>query len=280
MDYRDKKILLTGSHGFIGSKLYGELIIRGADVYQFPGDVRRWTDFSAYALSTRFDYVFHFGSPSSQVLFKRNPGYCIDVTINGFLNVAKLALNTGAKLIYPSTGLLSQGKENEYARCKKILEDIHLGMNLDAIGLRIFAGYGVGEAHKRDYASVIYLFIRDILRGRSPMIYGSGNQKRDFIYIDDLVRAILILAEEADEKIIDVGSGDPTSFNEIIKTINSVLGKNIKPDYKHYAPENYVESTKAEVSTLLKYDCYPKVQLKEGIKNIVLYEKGNRHDDN
>lgn len=275
MKYKGKKILLTGASGFIGNALALALTNAGARVIGFNGDIRERNYLSSY-IDRRLDYVFHFAAPSSQILFKRNAPYCYDVTINGFLNVADACRQNGVKLIYPSTGILSQGRMNEYARAKKVCEDIHLGTGLDALGLRIFAGYGIGEAHKRDYASVPYIFTRNVLDGIMPVIYGDGTQSRDFIYIDDLVNAILVLAENATEQIIDVGSGTSTTFNEILATLKDVHGKGFSVS-NIPAPKNYVEKTSADVSIMQKYNCEAKTTILEGIEKIYKYEKGNRN---
>jgi len=189
MNYKGKRVAVTG-YGFLAGGLIKALIDMGAEVFINTGDLRdtltfarvveiedgavRYSRDSVRELNYTFSYVFHFASPSSQILFKRNPRYCIDVTLNSFLAISKQCKENGIKLIYPSTGLLSQGKTNEYASCKKMCEDIHLAEGMDAIGLRIFATYGPGEGHKRDYASVPYLFARDMVRGRGIEVYGNG----------------------------------------------------------------------------------------------------------
>lgn len=252
--------LVTGNKGFIGSALVDELNSRGANVLEPKGDVREWSTFIPY-LETEIDYIFHFGSPSSQVLFKRGISKCVDSTINGFFNCVKLAEKTGAKLIYPSTGLVSQGRHNEYSRCKKILEDLHLNSDLNATGFRIFAGYGEGEAHKEDYASPVYLFIKDMVSGKSPVIWGDGSQTRDFIYIEDLVSAIIDNID-SEEKIVEIGSGKPVSFNEVVGIINEELNADIKPTYIP-KPSEYYESTKCNNPVICR------VSLREGIKRCI-----------
>lgn len=265
MAYKGKHIVITGRTGFIGSAVIKALEKLGADVHEIAGDIRTTPEIEKIGYTT--DYVFHFGSPSSQILFQRNPAYCIDATINGFLRISKRCHDYGVKLIYPSTGLLSQGKMNSYAMAKKMCEDIHLGMNLDAMGLRIFAGYGQSEGHKRDYASVPYLFTRNAVEGKEITIWGDGKQTRDFIYIDDLVRAILILAEQANEKIIDVGSGEPVSFNEIVTIILS-QGLMLNKTYVE-EPQGYVRETMANTNALVKYGCLPETSIREGVKKII-----------
>lgn len=266
MNYKGKKVAITGiDSGFIADKLAQHLTSLGATVWDLDGDIRDPHTFDD--LDYSYDYLFHFAAPSSQILFKRKPEYCVDVTVNGFMNALRACREHGVKLIYPSTGLLSAGDTNEYARCKKICEDIAIGTKADAIGVRIFASYGPSEGHKRDYASVPYIFLRDMVKGKRPLIYGDGNQKRDFIYIDDVVAALAVIAEECNDQTIDIGSGKSVSFNDIIEVANDILKQEIKPVYVD-KPGGYVDETNATVDKLKEY-YEPKTTLYQGIKNII-----------
>lgn len=242
MNFKGKKVALSGHDGFIGGHLVRALQDAGAEVTIILGDIRDRTTFRN--LNYKHDYYFHFSAPSSQVLFKRQPMYAAEVTLKGFINAAKICKENGIKLIYPSTGLLSQDRMNEYALCKKLCEQIHLDEGLDAIGIRIFATYGPGEDHKRDYASVPFLFARDMVNGLSPEIYGDGKQKRDFIFVDDTVHGVMFLSETRENGIYDLGSGVGTTFNELVAIINKELGTDIEPVYID-KPGGYVDETLA-----------------------------------
>ncbi len=263
---RNKKVAVTGADGFIGKHLVAALKKHGAEVHTHEGDVR---NMSLDWLNHTFSYFFHFGSPSSQILFARNPRYCWDVTINSFSRISNVCRKYDIKLIYPSTGLLSQGKTNDYASAKKACESIHLHDGLNALGLRIFATYGPGEELKRDYASVPFLFLQDIVNRKTPTVFGNGHQKRDFIYIDDVIEAILILAEEANEPIIDVGSGKPKTFLEILKVAAGKLNRVPTPIFIK-APENYVEETAADTRILERYYS-PLTSFEAGINRTIDY---------
>lgn len=254
------KAFLTGSSGFIGNAIrnkIGNAIRNKLCLYTETKD----SDIRKLEISSRYRYVFHFASPSSQILFSRNPEYCISTTINGFLRVVDYCRQSGAKLIYPSTGHINYN--NEYAKCKSLCEIIAQSSGIESIGIRIFAGYGPGEEHKRDYKSPVGLFLDDIMHDRQPVIYGDGNQRRDFVYIDDIVDNILEMAETKNG-IAEIGTGVSHSFNEVVEIINKVTGKNIKPIYID-RPQNYVEET------LCNNPIKTHTPLEEGIKKYYEY---------
>jgi nucleoside-diphosphate-sugar epimerase len=265
VNYHDKKIAITGWSGFIGRQVEKALKDEGAEVIRLAGDIREGYTFKE--LDHTFDYLFHFAAPSSQVLFKRKPAYCIETTLRGAMNAAKTCAKFGIRFIYPSTGLLSSDRYNEYAMCKKIIEDFVRGLGGDALGLRIFATYGPGEGHKADYASVPYLFARELIEGRAPVIFGDGEQVRDFIYIEDVVQAILHAAEECHDPILDIGSGVQTSFNSIIKELNLIVPNPRAATFVE-APGGYVKETAADPTRL--HDFYqPRVTFAEGLARMV-----------
>jgi UDP-glucose 4-epimerase len=279
MNYQGKKIAITGVSGFLGRAIAdqlerlaqpaGENTLTLPGVYKYvkvlEGDVRDPKTFKA--LDHTFDYLFHFAAPSSQVLFKRQAAYCIESTLKGLMNAASACQKHGIRLIYPSTGLLSSDRYNEYALCKKISEDYVQGLGIDALGIRIFATYGPGEGHKADYASVPYLFARDLVNGKAPVIFGDGEQVRDFIYIDDVVNAVCILAEECHQPIIDVGSGAQTSFNAIVKELNLIVQSPRAAQFVD-APSGYVKETAADPTDLQRY-YKPQVTFAQGLAMIV-----------
>lgn len=269
MNYENKKIALTGYTGFLGKALDKALTNAGARVVHLAGDVRNAQTFSQVDYS--YDMLFHFGAPSSQILFKSSADYCVDVTINGMRNAIEACQRSGVKLIFPSTGLLSHGQSNEYARCKEVSEDLARGADINWLAVRVFGTYGPGESQKQDFASVPYLFMQEIMQGRQPIVYGTGEQSRDFIYVDDTVQGIIHVAELLSQQIVDIGSGDPCTFNEIITLLNKHLGTDVKPEYVD-APQNYIKKTGGNIDLLKKYYA-PKINLDEGLRLLVQYAR-------
>lgn len=215
------KVGITGSDGFIGSAL----------ARQFPG-------YSRYPRKD-LDILFHFGSPSSEIIFKEDRAHAFRETINSFIDAVEFCSTNNIKLIYPSSATV-YNKVTSYGRCKSCLEEIHQAYGGNILGLRIFAGYGVGEEHKEGYSSIVYDFCRRMKAGEQPVIWGDGTQTRDFIYIDDIVDTIMKNLRA--DGIIDVGTGVNTSFRDIVAIINNELGTTLEPGYLP-RPEQYVSET-------------------------------------
>jgi UDP-glucose 4-epimerase len=152
--------------------------------------------------------------------------------------------------------------------CEKMADYYGRARGVNSVGLRIFAGYGPCEDHKGEIASPVTIFLKSILRDESPIIFGDGTQSRDFVYIDDVVEAIVRCAERDTPPIINVESGRAYAFNDVIKLINELLGKDVKPKYV-MKPVSYLEKTQADI-TLMKsiLDINP-LDLKEGLKKYI-----------
>jgi UDP-glucose 4-epimerase len=106
----------------------------------------------------------------------------------------------------------------------------------------------------------VYQWCKQIKKGERPVIWGDGTQTRDFIYIDDVIDNIMELADRKAEGIYEIGTGKNTSLNEVVATINKVLGTDIKPKYIP-KPDSYIQETPVK-----SVPC--KVSLEEGIKRI------------
>jgi ADP-L-glycero-D-manno-heptose 6-epimerase len=138
------------------------------------------------------------------------------------------------------------------------------------VGLRYFNVYGMGESKKGRSASVIYQLIQQMKEGSRPKLFFDGEQKRDHVYIKDVVSAT-ILATKAGSGIYNVGSGVANSYNRIVDIINEILGQELEPLYsKNPYEKTYQNYTQADISKFHKEVGYvPKYSLKEGIKDYV-----------
>jgi len=295
MKWIDERILVTGGAGFIGSHLVKRLVDEKAEVvvldnfsegkkHNIPegcsvvkGDIRNRKALDEVG---PVGYVFNFGAPSSIVLFNKRPVDCVDITICGFINILEWAKDVKVKkVVYPTSGSVygsapvPQGEEdrvlpmNLYGIAKLTCEHVArlYSGKISIVGLRIFAGYGPGEEHKGDFASPITLFLKSIIEDKRPLVYGNGTQSRDFVYIDDVVEAVIRSVERDVVGIVNVGSGKAYSFNEVIDCINQSLGRNIKPIYVD-KPVNYLEKTLADTRKMREILDLNPLTLKEGLR--------------
>lgn len=311
MDWEGKKVLVNGVTGFIGSNLTKELLSRGAKVWSIDNfsyidfDIARekldflnkinlvWGDVSKKEswekIPEDIEYIFHFAAPSSITLFKRTPEKCYHETVFGFWNALEFAKkNNVKKVIYPSSGSNYAGNEmphkenisvkprNLYAAAKVACEGLANSYSdfVKSVGLRIFGGYGPGEEWKKDFGSVLYLFIRDYMEGKSPEVWGDGRQTRDFVHIIDIVQAIIKSSEIDYTGVINVGTGEAPSFKEILNIIKENLGMEMDPIFIPKG-KDYVEHLKADTSLMKELLGIEPIHPKEGIKKFIDYLKIN-----
>jgi len=310
MDWRNKKVLITGISGFIGSNFGKELLKRGAQICAIDnfsyidsemakkklsnlinkvnlivGDVsddKTWRD-----VPKDIEYIFHFAAPSSITLFKRNPEKCYRETVFGLWNVLEFAKAFGVKkVIYPSSGSNYAGNpmphkedvslkpRNLYAAAKVACEGLANSYSdfVKSIGLRIFGGYGPGEEWKRDFGSVLYLLIRDYMNGKSPEIWGDGSQTRDFIYVGDIVKAIIKAAEVDYTGVVNVGTGKSVSFKRLLEIVKQETGKDFDPTFIP-KEKNYIENLEADITLMKNLLEIEPIRPEEGIKKFISYLK-------
>ncbi|MGD6810766.1 MAG: NAD-dependent epimerase/dehydratase family protein [Candidatus Bathyarchaeia archaeon] len=280
MNFSKKKILITGGAGFIGSALAHKLSEENVHLVIYddfstgrnenlPSQCEvikgAITDYTPLESVKNVDYILHFGAPSSVILFNINPEKCVSDTIIGLRNTFEYAVKTGVKkVIFPSSSSvygntpLPQSETtltqptNLYGVAKLTCEHLSALYTdvVPSVALRIFAGYGPGEAPKGKIASIVNLFFESIAEEQRPIIFGDGTQTRDFVYIDDIVHVVLSAIETNFTGAVNVGSGESHTFKEVAEIINHLLGKDIKPEFVP-KPIRYFEHTRAD-TTLMK----------------------------
>lgn len=116
------------------------------------------------------------------------------------------------------------------------------------VGLRYFNVFGPGEGFKKSAASMIYQLYLQMAAGKRPRIFKWGEQRRDFIYVKDAVAAALRALEAKRNTVLNVGTGQSTSFNEVIDALNEGLGTNYEPDYFDNPYDFYQDFTQADMT--------------------------------
>jgi len=298
-------ILVTGGAGFIGSNLALELEKQGYKVTimdNFHSGVREnlkgikgkliEQDVSNQInIKEKFNVIFHIAAITDPRYRDGNELYSKNV--NGFKNILKLAQKNSAKLIYASSAsLYGNGpvpmKENQkkdlqsaYAKSKlwmdeeaeKYFDKMHI------VGLRYFNVFGPREAHKGRPASMIFHLYNQIKEGKRPRLFKWGEQMRDHIYVKDIVDATIKAINAKKSGVYNVGTGIGTSFNNVVKVLNGVLGKNLEPEYfdNPYPTKTYQANTQANITKAEKYLGFKaKYSFKEGVKEYANWMEKNK----
>lgn len=303
-------ILITGGLGFIGSNLAIELVKQGnkvsiidnlmlgrksnIDEIKDKADVviGDYADKKKLAKFKNVDIVFHLAASSSSPMFQKDLSACYKNNVVGFIKLLEWAKDKKVKkLIYASTSSIYGNKKpplkeddniippNFYSATKLAME--HLAQifssehNLECIGFRFMSIYGPKEESKGIYANLVSQFIWEMQKGKNPILYGDGRQRRDLTYVDDLVKAC-VLAMKTKKRynytIFNIGVSKDYNLIELVKIINKVLKTNIKPKFVKNPVKNYIYTQKADLSKIKKELGYkPSISLEEGVKRLVDY---------
>lgn len=269
-------ILVTGGCGFIGSTLVARLVQRGDDVTVLDdlstGHLQNVEGLEVRLVKPPYrdlaraaaplDAIFHLGIPSSTMMYRRDP-HLVGQAVNEAIDVFEAARAHGCPVVYASTSSLYNGNPvpyheampilvtDYYTECRLAIERLarlyDTLYGVAAVGLRFFSVYGPKERHKEGYANVVSQFLWAMQRGEAPMIYGDGRQTRDFVYVDDVVDALLRAWEwSGGSDVFNVGTGTAHSYNEVVERLNRVLGSTIEPRYQPNPIANYVQHTLAD----------------------------------
>lgn len=279
--------LVTGGAGFIGSHIVERLVERGERVRVLDnfltgkrenlapfldrielveGDIR---DPAVCRRAVQgVDDVLHQAALPSVPRSIENPQLAHDINVNGTLNMLQSALRAGVSrfvlasscAVYGDDPGLPQkeGREGHvlspYALGKKVGEMygalFYRLYGLKTIALRYYNVFGARQDPFSQYAAVIPLFITRFLDGRSPTIYGDGEQSRDFIYVANVVEANLRALDapaEAFGEAFNIACGEPRTVNTLAGEIKRLVGARVSPEYEPPRPGD-VRHSFADVS--------------------------------
>jgi len=293
--------LVTGGAGFIGSNLVEELVRGGEDVIVLDnlqtGSLRNLEGLDVEIvtmscndiprLDVNADMIFHLGIPSSSPMYKENP-LLVGEAVNGFIAVMELARRCGARVVYASTSSLYNGLEPPHREdmvirvtdyytearfaMERIAELYRRLYGVSSMGMRFFSVYGPKEESKGRYANMVTQFLWGMMRNEAPVIYGDGSQTRDFIYVKDVVRALMLAMDSDYNGVLNVGTGRAHSFNDVIRILGSKLGVEMRPKYIENPIKNYVQHTLADTGKAERCLGFRAAySLEEGISEIIGY---------
>jgi UDP-glucose 4-epimerase len=281
------KYIVTGGAGFIGSHLCEELVKEGHEVviidhlstgrkenieHLLKNDSHA-TFYQETITDLEFlmktfqgaDGVFHQAAMVSVPASVMHPISNHDINITGTLNVLIAARDTGVKKVVAASSAAIYGnlpglpkREDDpvdplspYALAKltgeyygKLFTDLY---GLATASLRYFNVYGPRQDPHSDYAAVIPKFIERLSNGDPPLIFGDGEQTRDFVYVKDAVQANIKAMESDATGVFNVASGKETSVNELASILSKLFGFAGKPEYAPERPGD-VKRSVADIS--------------------------------
>jgi len=302
------RAIVTGGAGFIGSHLAEELARRGYQVIILDnlskgrmaniepllkngstefvqGDITNLPLLKK--LFSGAEYVFHQAAIPSVPFSIKSPKISHNANINGTLNVLLAAKDKGVKKVvyassssvYGDSPTLPKVEDmipnplSPYAVTKltgeyycKVFQNIY---GLATVSLRYFNVYGPRQDPNSPYAAVISLFINNTLAGKPPVIYGDGEQSRDFTFVKDVAEANILVAEHNATGIFNLGTSQRVTINQLAQLVFKLVGNStIKPVYKDPRPGDIMHSL-ADISKARTFGYSPKYSLEAGLKEIL-----------
>ena len=294
--------IVTGGAGFIGSHLTKHLIKTGHDVTVIDS-LRRGSFDNLKEIKDKIDFqeidildyekmrdvaknvngVFHQAALGSVPDSFKEPEEYHRVNVVGTENVFKLAKEFDFKVVYASSSSVYGNQEkfpikedadknplNPYGKTKLDCEHLakkYADLGVKIIGLRYFNVFGIGQ--NLNYAGVILKFIERLTQHKPPIIYGDGNQLRNYIFVDDVVKAnVLAFESKIEHEFINIATGETISVKELAHLMIRLSGLSLDPIFEK-AREGDIERSQADISLAKKLlDWEPKTTLEEGLEKI------------
>lgn len=309
--------LVTGGAGFIGSHIGARLTENGARVRVLDdlstghienldaigGDV----DFIQAGLNDQdvlrraldgVEVVFHQAAIPSVPRSVTDPQTTHEACVNGTFNLLCAARDAGVRRLVYAASSSAYGDQPTPAKREdllpqplspyavaKLVGEYYCQVwtrtyNFETIALRYFNVFGPRQDPSSQYSGVISRFISSLLRGEQTVIFGDGEQSRDFTFISNVVDANMLAAESPDAigEVMNVANGKQISLNELLEVLKRLTGRtDEKPEY-HEARVGDVKHSLADISLarrLLKYE--PRIELEEGLRQTIAWFESSRY---
>ena len=306
-----KKVIVTGGAGFIGSHLTELLLSRGYHVIIIDNlSTGKMANIEPLLKSMKVEFiqgsitdlpllqnlfqgvyfVFHQAALTSVPRSVEDPLSTNEVNITGTLNVLLAARDNNIKKViyassssvYGDTPTLPKREDmiphpqSPYALTKLVGEYycriFHQIYDLPTICLRYFNVYGPRQDSDSQYAAVIPIFITKVSQDKPPIIYGDGEQTRDFTFVKDAIQANIIGAERDACGIFNIGRGENSTINDLAKTIINLVGKDLQSEYKPPRVGD-VKHSLADLSRARTTGYEPQYNLEDGLRETIIGTK-------
>ena len=264
-------VLVTGGAGFIGSHLTTRLVESGHAVRVFDnlstgrrnnlahltGRCELYEDdlrdpSACIAACHGVEFVFHQAAIPSVPRSVEDPQTTHDANVNGTFNILRAAVEKKVRRVIYAASSSAYGDSPESTKHEGIRPDplspyavqkcagelyaraFFECYGLETLCLRYFNVFGPRQDPRSQYAAAIPAFIAAILRGQSPVIYGDGEQTRDFTYIDNVVHGNILAmqAEKTQGQAVNIACGDRISVNQVVAAVNNILGAKVEPRHE------------------------------------------------
>jgi len=299
------RYLVTGGAGFIGSHVVDELVRRGQDVVVLDDlstgqeaniqDVRRKIDFRVGTITDMkdvqsacrgADYVIHLAARASVPKSVKDPIETNHTNIDGTLNVLVAARDAGARRFVFAASSSAYGETPQQPKIEsmapapispygvtKYVGELYAQVfgrvyGLENASIRYFNVFGPRQDPTSQYSGVLSRFMLAILRNERPVIYGDGEQSRDFTYVANVVDETLRACEAAGASggVFNGGTGARITLNQVIKLLAKIAAREIRPAYEP-ARVGDIRDSQAEISLARKVLGYePEVLFEEGLR--------------
>jgi nucleoside-diphosphate-sugar epimerase len=306
--------LVTGGAGFIGSHLAEELVRRGHRVRvvdnlitgkrrnldHVPGLEFIEGDLADLAVAQRaaigMDFVLHQAAIPSVPRSVNEPIVTNRANVDAALNILVAARDAGVKRlvfagsssVYGDQPTLPKREDmplrplTPYA-LQKLVSEQYCQMftalyGFETVTIRYFNVFGPRQDPGSPYSGVISLFSAALLEGRRPVIYGDGEQTRDFTYVANVVDAVLRACEapNAEGHVINVATGDRISLNELLRAMNRLLGTSVSATYEAPRPGDIHDSQADNSKARMLLGYAPIVGLEEGLRSTLEWCRSER----
>jgi UDP-glucose 4-epimerase len=306
----EKKILVTGGAGFIGSTIADLFLAAGWDVAVlddlssgkrenvpaqarfYPCDVRSAAATEAI-LKERPTVIAHEAAQIDVRKSMADPRHDADVNLGGLLNVMQAAAKAGSvrQVLFASSGGAMYGEtdriptpEDHPARpvshygAAKCASELYLGVYQASCGIRYAAlRYANVYGPRQDphgEAGVVAIFSGKLLEGKPSTIYGDGTQTRDYVFVGDVARANLLAAEQGFSGALNVGTGIETDVNRLYALMARAAGVEAKPVYAPGRPGEQKRSCIAPATAAAALGWRPEVPLEDGLRRTLAFFRG------
>ncbi|URN49821.1 GDP-mannose 4,6-dehydratase [Methanobrevibacter sp. TLL-48-HuF1] len=293
---KNKNIIITGGLGFIGSHIADELIennkvtiidnLSSGKVENLKNPSHKnltiiknnLNDVNLDEILIDTDYIFHLAAMASVPLSVNDPIKCNDNNVNSTIKLLTAAKNQNVKKVIFSSSSAVYGnntntplKESELmtptspyaaskATCELYLQAFKESYGLKSIALRYFNVFGPKQDKNSQYAAVIPNFIDAILNNKNPIIYGDGQQTRDFIYVKDVAKANISAAKSNYTQPVNIATGKKLTINRLYEIIANSLDSDLKPIY--------VDKRKGDIThSIANIDKMSKINFKSDYSN-------------